>query len=73
MKYVHLKHIYEFSEQNKICGLYAIAATTTIAHGENQSNLQFKEDQMRNHLCKCSEKLLCFYKHISHIVTTYVQ
>ena len=34
MKYVHLKHIYEFSEvgmvtmqkQNKICGLYAIAA-----------------------------------------------
>ena len=29
-------------KQNKICGLYAIAATTTIAHGENQSNLQFQ-------------------------------
>ena len=31
------------------CGLYGIA-TAAMA-----SNLQFKEDQMRNHLCKCLE------------------
>ena len=61
MKYI-LTNIFEFSEigmvamqkqkESNICGLYAIAATTAIAHG---SDLQFTEDQMRNHLCKCFE------------------
>ena len=64
MKYI-LTNIFEFSEigmvamqkqkESNICGLYAIAAATAIAHGENPSDLQFKEDQMRIHLCKCFE------------------
>ena len=42
-------------KENYICGLYAIATTMAIARGKDPSNLQVKEDQMRNHLCKCSE------------------
>ena len=66
MKYI-LTNIFEFTEirirmvamqkqkGSNICLLYAIAATTAIVHGENQSDLQFKEDQTRNHLCRCFE------------------
>ena len=58
-------NVFEFSEirmvamqkqkENNICGLYAIATATAILHGKDPNNLQFKEDQMRNHLCKCLE------------------
>ena len=42
-------------KESNICELYAVAAATSIAHGKNPSDLQFNEDQMRNHLCKCFE------------------
>ena len=64
IKYI-LNNVFEFSEirmvtmqkqkENNICGLYAIATATALVHGKDPSNLQFKEDQMRNHSCKCLE------------------
>ena len=35
------------------CGLFAIAVITAIAHGEDPSQLQFKQEEMRYHLLKC--------------------
>ena len=61
-----LTNIFEFSsiemvtmqkqKESNICGLYAIAVATAIAHHENPTELLFKEDQMRNHLCTCFEE-----------------
>lgn len=37
------------------CGLFAIAVITAIAHDKDPSQLQFKQEEMRRHLCNCFE------------------
>ena len=39
------------------CGLFAIAVITAIAHGEDPSQLQFKQEDMRDHLLHCFKDL----------------
>ena len=60
-----------------ICGLYAVAVTTAIAHDVNPSKLLFKEDQMRHHLSSCFEEgfLSIFptlYNYVCHAVYIYL-
>ena len=35
------------------CGLFAIAVITAIAHGKDPSQIQFKQEEIRNHLLNC--------------------
>ena len=61
-----LTNIFEFTsiematkqkqKEINICGLYAVAVATAIAHDVNPSKLLFKEDQMRHHLSSCFEE-----------------
>ena len=48
-------HIQPLQEQvgGTDCGLFAIAVATVIGHGKEPSQLQFKQDQMRDHLINC--------------------
>ena len=61
-----LTNIFEFTsiematiqkqKEINICGLYAVAVASAIAHDINPSKFLFKEDQMRHHLSSCFEE-----------------
>ena len=35
------------------CGVFAVTVITAIAHGKDPSQMQFKQDKMRDHLLNC--------------------
>jgi len=39
------------------CGVFAIAFITLIVHGEDPCDVFYKQENMRNHLLDCFEKL----------------
>ena len=50
-------HVVKFQKQcgGADCGLYAIAAATSVLHKQDPSGVIYNQDKMRNHLIECIE------------------